>query len=147
NAVVFGKGTWFYYVLQVATVTILVLAANTSFADFPRLSSILARDGFMPRQLSNLGDKLTFTNGIILLGVFSVLLLMVFGGNTDRLIPLYAIGVFIAFTLSQVGMVVHWFKLKGKGWTVKAAINGVGAVATFVVLCTIAMEKVLMDLI
>src|SRR5207248_5956990 len=93
NSVVFGKGTWFYFVLQAATVAILVLAANTSFADFPRLSSILARDGFMPRQLSNLGDKLTFTNGIVLLGVFSSLLILTFGGNTDRLIPLYAIRV------------------------------------------------------
>ncbi len=147
NAIVFGKGGWFYYILQGATVAILVLAANTSFADFPRLSSILARDGFMPRQLSNLGDKLTFTNGIILLGLFSVLLIMAFGGSTDRLIPLYAIGVFIAFTLSQVGMVIHWWKVRGRAWEIKAAVNGLGAIATFIVLCTIAYEKIALDVV
>ncbi len=147
NSIVFGKGSKFYYVLQGATVAILVLAANTSFADFPRLSSILARDGFMPRQLSNLGDKLTFTNGIILLGLFSVILIAAFGGSTDRLIPLYAIGVFIAFTLSQAGMVIHWWRLRGRGWQLKAVINGVGALATFIVLLTIATEKILLDII
>ncbi len=147
NSVVFGKGSWFYYVLQGATVAILVLAANTSFADFPRLSSILARDGYMPRQLAHLGDKLTFTNGIILLGVFSILLIVGFGGSTDRLVPLYAIGVFIAFTLSQSGMVVHWMRDRGKGWQLKAVINGVGALATFIVFLTIAYEKVLLDII
>lgn len=147
NSVVFGKGSWFYYVLQGATVAILILAANTSFADFPRLSAILARDGFMPRQLAHIGDKLTFQNGIFLLGVACVALIIVFGGSTDRLIPLYAIGVFVAFTLSQTGMVIHWFRLKGPGWQVKAVINGIGAAATFVVLCTIAYEKVLLDLL
>lgn len=146
NSIVFGKGAWFYYVLQLATVAILVLAANTSFADFPRLASILARDGFMPRQLSNLGDKLTFSNGIVLLGLFSAVLIAAFGGDTDRLIPLYAIGVFIAFTLSQLGMVMHWWREKGKGWATKAIINGLGALATFVVLLTIAYEKVWRDI-
>ncbi len=145
NGIVFGKGSWFYYVLQAATVAILVLAANTSFADFPRLSSILARDGFMPRQLANLGDKLTFSNGIVLLGIFSAILIALFGGDTDRLIPLYAIGVFIAFTLSQAGMVMHWARERGRGWTVKAVVNGLGAIATFIVLCTIGWEKVVLD--
>ncbi len=145
NSAVFGKGSPFYYILQGATVAILVLAANTSFADFPRLSSILARDGYMPRQLANLGDKLTFSNGILVLGVFASTLVIAFGGNTDRLIPLYAIGVFIAFTLSQTGMVFRWKRLRGRGWYVKAVINGLGAVATFIVLCTIAYEKVILD--
>jgi amino acid transporter len=147
NSIVFGKGTWFYYVLQAATVAILVLAANTSFADFPRLSAILARDGFMPRPLANIGDKLTFSNGIVLLGVFAAILIAVFGGSTDRLIPLYAIGVFIAFTLSQTGMVLHWWRERGRGWLIKALINGLGAFATFVVLCTITYEKVVADLL
>ncbi|MEP6756409.1 MAG: APC family permease, partial [Chthonomonadales bacterium] len=133
NALVFHKGSILYYVLQISTVAILVLAANTSFADFPRLSSILARDGYMPRQLNNLGDKLTFTNGIIVLCFFSVALLLAFGGDTDKLVPLYAIGVFIAFTLSQTGMVVHWFREKGRGWQAKAITNGVGALATLLV--------------
>jgi amino acid transporter len=147
NSIVFGKGSWFYYVLQAATVAILVLAANTSFADFPRLSAILARDGFMPRQLAHIGDKLTFQNGIFLLGLACVALLVLFGGSTDRLIPLYAIGVFVAFTLSQSGMVIHWFHVKGRGWQIKAVINGIGAAATFVVLCTIAYEKVVLDIV
>ncbi|MEP6756408.1 MAG: APC family permease [Chthonomonadales bacterium] len=147
NSIVFGKGSTFYYILQGSTVAILVLAANTSFADFPRLCSFLARDGFMPRQLNNLGDKLTFTNGIIMLGVCSIILLVAFGGNTDKLVPLYAIGVFIAFTLSQSGMVVHWFVEKGAGWKVKAVLNGVGAVATTLVLLTISYEKVYLDVV
>ena len=141
NSIVFGSGSWFYYVLQGSTVAILVLAANTSFADFPRVSSILARDRFMPRQLANLGDKLVFSNGIIILGILSCILLVSFGGNTDDLIPLYALGVFLAFTLSQAGMVKHWFKEKGSGWRLKAVINGVGAFSTGIVLLDIAMEK------
>ncbi|NDD27640.1 MAG: APC family permease [Proteobacteria bacterium] len=147
NSIVFGKGTWFYYVLQMSTVAILVLAANTSFADFPRLSAVLARDGFMPRQLSNLGDKLTFSNGIIMLGVLSSVLVIVFRGNTDLLIPLYAIGVFIAFTLSQTGMVARWARERSSGWLGKAIINGIGATATFLVMCTIAYEKIIVDIV
>ncbi len=146
NTIVFGRGTFFYYFLQISTVAILVLAANTSFADFPRLASILARDGFMPRQLANIGDKLTFSNGIAVLGVFSIALLVAFHGNTDKLVPLYAIGVFIAFTLSQAGMVVHWSREKGRGWKMKSFVNGLGAVATFVVLLTFIYEKVLLDI-
>src|SRR5205085_2228837 len=97
-------------------------------------------------QLANLGDKLTFSNGILMLGIFASVLLAAFGGSTDRLIPLYAIGVFIAFTLSQTGMVYRWMRLRGPLWPLKAAINGLGALATFIVLCTIAYEKVVLDL-
>lgn len=105
-----GPMGWFYYVVQAATAAILVLAANTSFADFPRLSSLLARDRFLPRQFANRGDKLVFSNGIVILAVFSSILVIAFGGDTSRLIPLYAVGVFLSFTLSQSGMVRHWLK-------------------------------------
>jgi len=105
-----GPLGWFYYVVQGTTALILVLAANTSFADFPRLSSLLARDRFMPRQFSNRGDRLVFSNGIVILAIFSSILVAAFGGDTSRLIPLYAVGVFLSFTLSQLGMVRHWLK-------------------------------------
>ena len=120
---------------------ILVLAANTAYADFPRLSSILARDRFVPRQFANQGDRLVFSNGIIILSGFAVLLIVVFGGDTHALLPLYAIGVFISFTVSQSGMVRHWLRLRGPGWTWRLAVNGTGAVATFVVLLTLAVTK------
>ncbi len=137
---VFGAGP-FYLALQVATALILVLAANTSFADFPRLSAILARDRYLPRQLTNLGDRLVFANGIVLLAILSSLLVVVFGGQTHRLIPLYAVGVFLSFTLSQTGMVRHWYKLRGRNWQWKAAVNGLGAIATGVVLLVIVATK------
>lgn len=105
-----GTLGWFYYVVQAATAAILVLAANTAFADFPRLSSLLARDRFLPRQLANRGDRLVFSNGIVILAMFSGLLVVAFAGDTSRLIPLYAVGVFLSFTLSQSGMVVHWLR-------------------------------------
>jgi len=105
-----GHLGWFYYVVQATTAAILVLAANTSYAGFPRLASLLARDRFLPRQLANLGDRLVFSNGIVLLAVFSGLLVWAFRGDTSRLIPLYAVGVFLSFTLSQAGMVVHWWR-------------------------------------
>src|SRR5712675_1864421 len=105
-----GKLGWFYYVVQATTAAILVLAANTSYAGFPRLASLLARDRFLPRQLTNLGDRLVFSNGIVLLAVFSGVLVWAFRGDTSRLIPLYAVGVFLSFTLSQAGMVVHWWR-------------------------------------
>jgi len=107
-----GPIGWFYYVVQFATAAILILAANTAFADFPRLSSLLARDRFIPRQFSNRGDKLVFSNGIVILTVFSSVLVIVFAGDTSRLIPLYAVGVFLSFTLSQAGMVRHWLKVR-----------------------------------
>lgn len=109
-----GPLGWFYYVVQAATAAILVLAANTSFADFPRLSSLLARDRFLPRQFANRGDRLVFSNGIIILAIFSGVLVIAFGGDTSRLIPLYAVGVFLSFTLSQSGMVVHWLRERSK---------------------------------
>jgi amino acid transporter len=104
-----GMG-WFYYVVQATTCAILVLAANTSFADFPRLSSLLARDRFLPRQFANRGDRLVFSNGVIILAVFSGILVIAFGADENRLIPLYAVGVFLSFTLSQAGMVRHWWR-------------------------------------
>lgn len=106
-----GMG-WFYFVVQASTAAILILAANTAFADFPRLSSLLARDRFLPRQFANRGDKLVFSNGIIILALFAGLLVIGFGGDTSRLIPLYAVGVFLSFTLSQAGMVRHWIKVR-----------------------------------
>ena len=109
-----GPLGWFYYVVQAATAAILVLAANTAFADFPRLSSLLARDRFLPRQFANRGDRLVFSNGIVILAIFSGVLVIAFGGDTSRLIPLYAVGVFLSFTLSQSGMVVHWLRERSK---------------------------------
>jgi amino acid transporter len=140
SRMVFSKGI-IYYTIQFATSFILVLAANTSFADFPRLSSIMATDRFLPRQLSNRGDRLVFSNGILLLGFFAAVLLVLFGGDTHALIPLYAVGVFTAFTLSQAGMVRHWIKFKGEGWKKSILINGAGTIATAIVLLIIAVEK------
>lgn len=137
---IFGTGAVYFYI-QATTALILVVAANTSFADFPRVSSLMARDGFMPRQLMNRGNRLAFSNGIILLAFFSILLIVLFNGDTTRLIPLYAIGVFISFTLSQSGMVRHWYKEHGKGWVKKAIINGTGALTTLTVLMVIAITK------
>jgi amino acid transporter len=137
---VFGDGPP-YLALQGATVLILVLAANTSFADFPRLAAILARDRYLPHQLANLGDRLVFANGILALSVLSGGLVVIFEGLTHRLIPLYAVGVFLSFTLSQAGMVRHWHKDRGRGWPWKAAANGLGALATGVVLLVIVATK------
>lgn len=177
-----GPFGWFYYVVQAATAAILVLAANTAFADFPRLSSLLARDRFLPRQFANRGDRLVFSNGIVILAIFSGLLVTAFGGDTSRLIPLYAVGVFLSFTLSQSGMVVHWLRERRKlrentvqaapvesngdgtlpdvgledqdrsyfvtddvtapaNWKKSLAINAIGALATFVVLCVFIATK------
>jgi amino acid transporter len=136
----FGTGL-VYYLIQSATALILVLAANTSFADFPRLSSLLARDRFVPRQFANLGDRLVFSNGILVLAVLAAALLVIFGGETHALIPLYAVGVFIAFTLSQGGMVVHWWREHARGWPRRLLVNGVGAAATGIVTVVIAVTK------
>ena len=184
-----GPMGWFYYVIQGTTALILILAANTSFADFPRLSSLLARDRFMPRQFATRGDKLVFSNGIIILAVFSGILVTAFGGDTSRLIPLYAVGVFLSFTLSQTGMVRHWLKagralkasrkvatadegavsvagqkldaarvsgdhdrgtnevdlaneLKDAAhWKKSIVVNGLGAIATFIVLVVLVITK------
>jgi amino acid transporter len=137
---VFGSGP-LYLALQAATALILVLAANTAFADFPRLASILARDGYAPRQLANLGDRLVFSNGIGALALLAALLIVLFGGQTHRLIPLYAVGVFLSFTLSQAGMVRHWQQTREGRWRTKAAINGLGAVATGLVLLVVIDSK------
>jgi amino acid transporter len=187
-----GPMAWFYYVVQIATALILVLAANTSFADFPRLSSLLARDRFLPRQFATRGDKLVFSNGIVILAIFAGILVIAFAGNTSRLIPLYAVGVFLSFTLSQSGMVRHWLKERtqlrkkkepperrednihftestvdaealpdaelaaseeraptfitdevtdSSHWKKSIAINAIGAIATFVVLCVFVATK------
>ena len=138
---VFGGRGWPYYAVQAGTMAILVLAANTAYADFPRLASILARDRYVPRQLMNQGDRLAFSNGIIGLSVFASILLVAYGGDTHSLIPLYMIGVFVSFTLSQAGMVVHWRRQGGRGWKTSAAINGFGALVTGVVLMVVAITK------
>jgi len=137
---VFGTGM-LYYEVQVVTMLILLLAANTSFADFPRLSFFLARDRFIPRQFGNQGDRLVFSNGILILGGVAALLLVIFKGDTHRLIPLYAVGVFISFTLSQASMVRRWFRLRTSKWGWRAAVNAVGAIVTGVVMLTIAATK------
>ena len=136
----FGE-TPLYYLVQASTAMILVLAANTSFADFPRLASILARDGFLPRQFAFRGDRLNFSHGIGALAILASALLVIFAADTNRLIPLYALGVFLSFTLSQSGMVVHWWKLREAGWRRSIVINGVGAAATSVVAVIIASTK------
>jgi len=134
-----------YPVFQVATLLILTLAANTSYSDFPRLASLLARDHFLPHQFAFRGDRLAFSIGIIFLAVLASLLLIVFNGNTTQLINLYAVGVFMSFTLSQSGMVRHWWKLRGeqRGWQRSLAINGLGAVTTLLVALVIASTKFL----
>ena len=137
---IFGR-TWVYYMIQAATAVILLLAANTSFSGFPMLASMLGRDGFLPRQLANRGDRLVFSNGIIILAAMSSLLLLLFGGSTHALIPLYAVGVFTAFTLSQLGMVRHWCTERGRRWRLHAAINAVGASATSIVVLVIGVTK------
>lgn len=129
---IFGMGK-VYFVFQYATFAILVLAANTAFADFPRLSSILASERFMPRQLAARGDRLAFSNGIVMLALVAILLVWIFHAQTTALIPLYAIGVFVCFTLSQAGMVRHWFTTREPGWKWKATLNGMGALATGIV--------------
>jgi hypothetical protein len=137
---IYGGGP-IYVVLQVATAAILILAANTAYADFPRLSGIIARDGYLPRQFSNRGDRLVFSNGILFLAVASAGLIVAFGGITNALIPLYAVGVFTSFTLSQAGMVRHHLREQEPTWRRRLAINAVGAVVTFVVLLIVAVTK------
>jgi amino acid transporter len=137
---IYGE-TILYYIFQFTTMGILVLAANTAFADFPRLSSILARDNFMPHHFSFRGDRLAFTVGISALGAIAAALIIGFQGDTHALIPLYAVGVFLAFTLSQSGMVMRWLKLKSPGWKRNAIINGIGAFMTAVILVIAAVTK------
>jgi amino acid transporter len=137
---VYGSGP-IYYVLQLATTGLLILAANTSFADFPRLSSILARDGYMPSRFAFRGERLAFSAGIVVLAFIAIVVLVAFGGLVTALIPLYAIGVFTSVTLSQAGMVRHWLRERDPGWRRSAVINGVGAVATAIVTLIFAIAK------
>ncbi len=136
----FGRGV-FYYIIQFATMMILVLAANTSFNGFPILGSIMAQDKNMPRMFSNRGERLAFNYGIVTLGILASVLLIVFGGRTEALIPLYAIGVFLSFTLAQFGLVLKWRKDKSQGWQRKAIINGIGGVITFFVVIIFSITK------
>ena len=138
--VVFGKG-FLFFVLQISTCAILTLAANTAYADFPRLAQIIAKDGYLPRQFANFGDRLVFSNGVLVLAAASSALVVAFGGVTTKLIPLYAVGVFTAFTLSQAGMVRHHVKVKEKNWKLGCVINGVGSVSTLVVVLIVAGTK------
>src|SRR5581483_9591495 len=135
-----GTG-WFFYLLQFSTAVLLILAANTAFNGFPRLASILARDRFLPHQFQFRGDRLAFSTGIIVLSLVAVLVVVAFGGSVTRLIPLYTVGVFIAFTLSQIGLVRHWMRLRDRNWQVRAAVNGLGAGATGVVAVIVAASK------
>ena len=137
---IFGRGP-VYYEIQAVTMLILLLAANTSYADFPRLASLLAKDRFLARQFANQGDRGVFSNGIIILSGLAVALLIAFGGDTNALIPLYAVGVFVSFTLSQSGMVVRWLRRRQQGWRWRVWVNGIGAFTTGVVMLTIAVTK------
>ncbi|MBA2484528.1 MAG: APC family permease [Nitrospira sp.] len=136
----FGTGP-LYFLVQGATMVILILAANSSFNGFPRLASILARDSYMPHQMSMMGDRLVFSNGVIILGVFSCLLILLFNGDTHALIPLYAVGVFLSFTISQAGMVKRWLVKRGPHWEKKLLVNGIGAVTTALATLIIASTK------
>ncbi|HEV7862934.1 MAG TPA: APC family permease [Acidimicrobiia bacterium] len=137
---VFGRGT-LYIVLQASTAAILTLAANTAFSGFPLLASIIARDGYLPRQLATRGDRLAFSNGIVGLAAAAAILLIAFGGETTALIPLYAVGVFTSFTLSQWGMVQRHRRLRESGWLFGAVVNCIGAIATGIVLLVVLVSK------
>ena len=132
---------WMFYVVQVSTAIVLLLAANTAFAGFPQLTSMMARDNFLPRQLANVGDRLAFNNGIILLALVACALIVIFHGLVDALLPMYAIGVFIGFTLAQFGMVRRWLRLRTKNWQTSLVCNALGAVATGLVVLIIAVSK------
>jgi hypothetical protein len=140
---IFGGPNIFYYLLQAGTTLILVLAANTAYADFPRLASIVSRDRYLPRQFMNQGDRLAFSNGILELSTVAAVLIVAFRGDSQSLLPLYMIGVFVSFTLSQAGMVVHWKKTQEPGWKTSAWINGFGALVTGIVLIIVAVTKTL----
>jgi amino acid transporter len=139
---VFGGG-FMFYVVQVMTAGILILAANTAYQDFPRLVSILAQDRFMPRQFMNRGDRLVFSNGVLILAGLASLLVIIFDASLNSLIQLYLVGVFISFTLSQAGMVVHWLRSRDRGWHRRLAINGIGASVTGVVFLVVVTTKFL----
>lgn len=140
-AAVFGQGSALHVTFLVATMLILFLAANTSYNAFPRLAAILAKDGYMPRQFAFRGDRLAYSWGITLLAAVAVALIAIFGGTTTLLIPLYAVGVFVCFSISQLGMVRHWLRVRGAGWRWGLAVNGLGAVVTAIVLAIVVYEK------
>ena len=135
-----GEGAT-YLLIQVVTMLILAVAANTGFAGFPRLAALLASDEFLPHQFKGLGDRLVLANGILFLSAMTGVLIVAFEGDTHALIPLFAVGAFLAFTLSQTGMVIHWWKERGKGWQVKASLNGLGAVVTGVTAIIVGVSK------
>lgn len=139
---IIGNGA-FYYLVQASTMLILIVAANTSFTGFPRVAAILAKDGFLPRQLTGLGDRLVFVNGIMMLSGATAFLIIVFQGDTHALVPLFAVGAFLAFTLSQSGMVMHWWRERGRHWQVKLIANGVGALATGLTALVVGFTKFL----
>jgi amino acid transporter len=141
GAEVFGEHNPLYWILQFATMAILVLAANTAYADFPRLAAIVGKDGYLPRQFSNRGDRLVFSNGILILAGAAAVLLIAFNGDVSLLIPLYAVGVFTSFTLSQTGMVRHHLKERQKGWKLSVVNSSLGAVATFIVAAVVIISK------
>jgi len=130
-----------YFVIQTTTLLILAVAANTSFMDFPRLASIMAKDGFLPRQLYNLGDRLVFTNGMLMLSGMAAALIIAFQGDSHSLVPLFAVGAFLSFTMSQSGMVIHWLRERGSNWRLKSFINGLGAFTTAITLVVVALAK------
>jgi len=132
---------WMFYVVQVSTALVLLLAANTAFAGFPQLASMMARDNFLPRQFASVGDRLAFNNGIVILAVVACGLIIIFGGLVDALLPMYAIGVFIGFTLAQIGMVVRWLRLRTKNWQTSLAFNALGALCTGLVVAIITVSK------
>ena len=140
-AIVYGDGSFAFYLFQTFTALILFLAANTSYNAFPRLAAILARDGYMPRQFSFRGDRLAFTSGIVILSAVAIALLVIFGGNTSALIPLYSVGVFVSFTISQGGMVRHWLNERSPGWRWKISLNGFGCVLTALVAVVVTTAK------
>jgi amino acid transporter len=137
---VFGRGVLYYFV-QIVSMLILVLAANTAFADFPRLAFFMARDGYLPRQLRNRGDRLVYSNGVVILAVTAAVLVVIFYGSTHALIPLYAVGVFTSFTLSQLSMVRRWLRTRPPGWWWRSVLNGTGAATTALVLMVVAATK------
>ena len=139
----FGNGSPLFLLLQMSAGMILFLAANTSFNAFPRLASILAHDGYIPRQFGFRGDRLAFSWGIVVLGIMAVGMLIAFHADTHALIPLYSVGVFICFTLAQTAMVLHWRSERGSGWVWRGAVNGFGAMLTGVVFLVVAFEKFL----
>jgi amino acid transporter len=140
-AAVYGDGSILFYLFQTFTALILFLAANTSYNAFPRLAAILAVDGYMPRQFSFRGDRLAFNLGIVILSIVAIALLVIFAGDTHALIPLYSVGVFVSFTISQAGMVRHWLRERGPGWTRRLAVNGFGCVVTGVVAVIVLFAK------